>query len=122
MKMIGMRVGQQHGIEPRDAGIEQLLAKIGRRIDQQDRAAAFDEQRTASPPVARIGRDRSGPNPARLPALPKKHRSLERLPSCNTRACGGRCAFWNSRKKFSVVDRGKFLERTLLSAPPLSPP
>ena len=48
MKMIGMGMGQQHGIEPRDASIEQLLAKIRRRIDQQrprHRLSTSSEQR-----------------------------------------------------------------------------
>jgi hypothetical protein len=29
MKMIGMRMGQDHRIEARDLGVEQLLAQIG---------------------------------------------------------------------------------------------
>ena len=42
MKMVRVCVGQKHRIEPRDVGIKQLLAKVGRRIDQKDRAAVFD--------------------------------------------------------------------------------
>ena len=55
MKMIGVRMGQQHGVEPGGAGKEQLLAQIGRGIDQERGTAAFDEERAAAPRVARLG-------------------------------------------------------------------
>ena len=37
--MVGMLMRDQHAVEPVDFGIEQLLAKIGRAVDQNARAA-----------------------------------------------------------------------------------
>ena len=56
VQMIGMRMRQQHRVEPADPGIEQLLPQIGRGIDQQRATAALDQQRAAAAPVARVGR------------------------------------------------------------------
>ena len=43
-----------------DAGVEQLLAQIGRGIDQHA-APRFDQQRAAAAPVARVGRIAASP-------------------------------------------------------------
>ena len=54
MKMIGVRMGQQHGVEPGGAGKEQLLAQIGRGVDQERGTAAFDNGRAGE--VSRLYR------------------------------------------------------------------
>src|SRR5215831_947201 len=59
MGVVGMFVRDQNAIEPVDIGVEELLAEIGRGIDQDPRASAFlvaalDQQRAAAPPVFRI--------------------------------------------------------------------
>ncbi len=51
-----MGMGEQHGIEPPCSGIEQLLAQIRRRVDQNRAVAVLDEQRDAPPAVLRLGR------------------------------------------------------------------
>ena len=59
MNMVGVRMGQQDGVEPGNAELEQLFAKIGRHVDEElGRGAVFagvlDEDRTAPAPVFRI--------------------------------------------------------------------
>ena len=56
MQMVGMRMGQQDGIQPRDTGVQQLLAQIGRGVDQNCPPAGFDQQRSSAATVARLGR------------------------------------------------------------------
>ena len=57
--VIGMVVGVEHAIDPTDAGVEQLLAEVGRGVDQDRgvaaRAVAFDQQRAAPAPILRVG-------------------------------------------------------------------
>src|SRR5260370_39603549 len=77
MKMIGMRMGQQHGVEPGGAGVEQLLAQIGRGIDQERGTAAFDEERAAAPIVARLGGGARPPIPADRPDAPGRAATKE---------------------------------------------
>ena len=51
MRVIGMFMGVEHAVEPTDAGIEQLLPDVGRRVDQHRGGAvdprALDQQRAA---------------------------------------------------------------------------
>ncbi len=59
MRMIGVRMGQQDGVEPVDAEIEQLAAQIRRHVDENLRRAAvapssLEEDRTAPAAVLRI--------------------------------------------------------------------
>src|SRR5208337_739299 len=60
MRVIGVRVGDQYGIDVLDVGLDQLLAQIRSRIDERGRDAvradAFDERGRAAAAVARIGR------------------------------------------------------------------
>lgn len=56
MNMVGVRMGQQDGVEPADAEPEQLFAKIRRHVDENlgrsaALAGALDEDRTAPAPV-----------------------------------------------------------------------
>src|SRR5262245_1095523 len=57
--VIGVVVGVEHAVEPDRAGIEELLAQIGRGIDQRRgltlRAVPFDEERATLAPVLGIG-------------------------------------------------------------------
>lgn len=52
--MIAMRVGNDHAVEPRGSGREQLLTKVGAAIDKQRLLAAFDQDRGAQPAIARL--------------------------------------------------------------------
>ena len=66
VRVVGVVVRVEHAIQGLDARIEQLFAKIRGRIDQHGRTAAFgkaiDQQRTAPPPVLRIGRIAGAPD------------------------------------------------------------
>src|SRR2546428_12909120 len=99
VKMIGMRVGQYHRVEPRRAGVEHLLAQIGRGVDQERLAAAFHQERAAPPGVARIGRVAAAPVRADRRHAPGGAAAEQ---GCLHRGAG-RTAFWNRRKKLSVV-------------------
>src|SRR5258708_2817479 len=55
MKMIGVRVGVDDGVDPAHPSIEQLLAEIRRRVDQHHAVAAFNQYRRATAAVARVG-------------------------------------------------------------------
>ncbi len=49
-----MRVGVEDRIEAVGAGVEQLAAQVGRRVDQDARRALVDQDRAAPAPVARV--------------------------------------------------------------------
>ena len=57
MGMVGMLMGVEHAVEPIDIGIQQLLAQIGRGVDQHPRRAAgraaLYQKRGAPPAVFR---------------------------------------------------------------------
>ena len=46
--MVGVLVGEEHGVEPIDPGVEKLLAQVGRGVDQNagdaSSVAPFDQQ------------------------------------------------------------------------------
>ena len=52
VRVVGVRMGHQDAVEPLDAGLDQLLAQIGRRVDEDSgRAAgpeALEEHRAAA--------------------------------------------------------------------------
>jgi hypothetical protein len=52
--MIGVRVSKQNRIEPLQTRPESLLAKIGRRINDEDLISVFDQYRSSKSFVARI--------------------------------------------------------------------
>ena len=56
--VVGMRMGHQDAVEPLDAGLDQLLAQVGRGVDEdRGRAAAaeaLDQRRAASAAVLRV--------------------------------------------------------------------
>src|SRR5262249_58724405 len=58
--MVGMLMRIEHGVEPIDLGVKQLLAQIRRRIDQDTgnarAGAALDQKRGAAPAVLGIAR------------------------------------------------------------------
>src|ERR1700737_969362 len=95
--LIGMFMGQKHGVEVVDVSGDQLLAQIGRSIDQDSRHSVvpgpFGEQRAAAAAVFRI------PGIARPPA--------ER----GTRNAGGGSATENrQRQRHAVAFGGGTLE------------
>ena len=56
--LVGMLVGEEHRVDMIDLGVDQLLAQVGRGVDQDTRDSAFpralDEQRAAAAAVFRI--------------------------------------------------------------------
>src|SRR4051812_49934938 len=56
--VVGMLMGIEHGVDPIDVSVEQLLAEIRRRVDQDasdaSAGAALDQKRGAAPAVLRI--------------------------------------------------------------------
>ena len=51
--VVGVDVGEQHGVDRLDLGIQKLLAQIRRGVDQNPPAGLLDENGAAPPPVAR---------------------------------------------------------------------
>ena len=53
--LVGVLMGQKHGVDVIDLGIDQLLAQVGRGIDHDPRGAvragALDQQRAAAAAV-----------------------------------------------------------------------
>src|SRR5690349_20746066 len=100
--MIGMGVGEQHGVDPPHPSVKELLAQIWRGVDEQRRPTLLHQHRDPAAAVARIGGIALPPliadawnAPGRTAA---KHGHAHHIPS------GGR-ALANSRKKFSLVTR-----------------
>ena len=58
MGLVGMLMGQKHRVEMVDVGVDQLLAQVGRGVDQDSRHSAIpgplDEQRAAAAAVLRV--------------------------------------------------------------------
>lgn len=54
--MVRMQMGEEHGIDVADTGSDQLLAKLGGRVDQQDILFALDDQTVSRSVIARITR------------------------------------------------------------------
>src|SRR5579871_1558549 len=96
--MIGMRMGQQQGVDLMCAGIEQLLAQVGAAVDQHALPAASDQQRAAPPPVAWLGRVAAAPFRTDRRDAPGRAAAEQ----CDLHAAG-RPALANSRKKLSLV-------------------
>src|SRR5947209_12580079 len=61
-QVIGMRVGEEDEVEARDRIAQQLGAKVGRGVDEEEAAVGFDLHRLPQPLVARIvrGADAAG--------------------------------------------------------------
>src|SRR5262252_5427209 len=60
MRVVGVRMGIEHSVDMLDAGSEQLLAQVWRRVDQHGRSATFakpfNQEGTAPPPIFWVGR------------------------------------------------------------------
>ena len=99
MYVVRMGVGEENAIDPVDSGVEGLVAKVGRRVDQDIHAVPFDEDGRPAPPVARIARIAISPAAAdhrhALGASAAEYGDLHRP----ARAAD----FLNNRKKLSVV-------------------
>src|SRR5262249_42508502 len=98
MQMIGMGMGQDDRVETVDLGGKQLLAQIGRGVDQHGLAAALDQQRGAAPAVARVRRVAGAP-------IGTDRRHAGRRTAAEERRLhgAGGTALAKSRKKFAVV-------------------
>ncbi len=108
MGLVGVLVGQKHRVDVVDMGVDQLLAQIGRGVDQDPRHAAIGsplgQQRAAAAAVFRIvgiagaPAERRTRNAGRGSAAEDRQRQRHAVASA-----GG--TLLNSRKKFSVVWR-----------------
>ena len=59
--VVGVIVGEQHGVDAIDAARDELQPQLGRRVDQQARSAiGLDHRADAGAAVARIGRAADG--------------------------------------------------------------
>jgi hypothetical protein len=62
--VVGVGVGEEHGIDAADVVNERLLAEVGRGVDEERAATAgiehFDQHAGAQPAVARVGRGADG--------------------------------------------------------------
>src|SRR5208337_121096 len=60
MRVVGVRMGDQHAVDMLHLGLDQLFAQVGPGVDQHGRhaggAVPFDENRAAATAVAWIGR------------------------------------------------------------------
>src|SRR5690606_28192650 len=67
MRMVGMLMGKEHGVDPIDIGVEQLLAHIRSGVDQDSRwlfnafRPTFNQQRTAPAAISRFLRIAGAP-------------------------------------------------------------
>src|SRR6185437_953931 len=77
----------------------QLLAQIGRRVDENRRAVMLDEQRAAAAPVLRL----RGIAGAPIIADERHPAGAAAAEDADFHAASGRRALSNRRKKFSVV-------------------
>src|SRR5215468_540611 len=74
VRVVGVRMGVEHSVDMLDAGGEQLLAQVWRRVDQHGRSAAlakpFNQQGAAPTPIFWVGRIAVAPDiaHARYPA------------------------------------------------------
>jgi hypothetical protein len=55
VQVVGVRVGEKHGVKSGDAGIEDLQAELGRRIHDEGTAVGFDGDARTPSLVARVG-------------------------------------------------------------------
>src|SRR5262245_9305054 len=122
MGTVGVLVGEEHPVQPVDLGVEQLLAQVGRGIDQHagdaHPVAPFHQQRRPAAPVPGIagiaGSPAQGGTRNAAGGARAKNREAERhavrAVSPGARASGSapaeaRGTLWKSRKKFSLVWR-----------------
>ena len=111
--MVGVIVGIEHAVKPADTDVEQLLAEVGRRVDEHRRrplpAFALDQHRTAPPPVLRVCGIACAPDIA--DAWHAAGRAAAKDGELEGHAAGtdaaARGTLLNRRKKLSVVARAK---------------
>src|SRR5262249_10861102 len=108
MRVVGVCMGVEDGIDMLDAGGEQLLAQVGGGVDQPGRspilAEPFDQQRASPPPVLWVGGIAVAPDIADARHAPGRAAAQDRKAHAHAaRAVRGVLAY--SRKKLSVVAR-----------------
>src|SRR5581483_2962531 len=115
MGLVGMLMRQKRRIEMIDAGIDQLLAQIGRGVNDNARdplmGRALDQQRTTAAAVLRIGGIAFAPA-ERRPRHACRRAAAENGEHERHAACGAG-TLENRRKKFSVVCRDISSSETL---------
>ena len=105
--MVGVLMGIKHAIEPVDIGVEQLLAQIGRRVDEHARAPS-DRSSTSSEQRRRRLRGSVGSQrPSRAGAGTPPDEPQPRIGDGEAHAAPPRArgTFANRRKKLSLVWR-----------------
>src|ERR1700688_1511603 len=109
MGVIGMLMSEQHAIKPVHLCVEQLLAQIGRAVDQNAcyaaRASALNQQRAAPPAVfwiVRIARAPTERDARHAHGRPAAQDGEGQTHAASRKVRG---TLRNSRKKFSVVWR-----------------
>src|SRR6185437_11578160 len=95
-----MAVREEHGIDAGDAGIEHLLAQVGRCVDEHGGARLLDQDRDAPPAVLRVLGIAIAPIAADARHTPRRSAAEHRHPHQD--ASGG-FALVKSVKKFAVV-------------------
>ena len=116
VRVIGVRMGHEDAVEPPDAGVDQLLAQVGRSVDENGRRAARARRARRAPSSGGGGSsgspDRRRPTPARRAARPPTSRSPGWSAATSMRdskACGGlpklRAAPASLRKTACVLAR-----------------
>src|SRR5579871_415951 len=100
-------MGQKHRVDMIDVGIDQLLAQIGRSVDDDGGLAvlrgSLDQQRTAPATIFRICRIALAPAERR--AWHTRRGAAAHDGQRQRHALSGRGTLENRRKKFSVVCR-----------------
>ena len=97
--MVGVGVGEQDRVDPVDARIEGLVAKVGRGVDEDVDAVPFDEDRRPAPAVARVARVAIAPMATDHGHALGAAAAEDGNPHRPARAAD----FLNNRKKLSVV-------------------
>src|SRR6266850_1594982 len=98
MEMVGVRVGHQHGVEPSDISIEELLAEVRGGIDQDYRRTDLDQHRHPAATITPIF------GIATAPIRPDRRHAGRRAAAedGHPHLAGGR-TLPNRRKKLAVV-------------------
>src|SRR4051812_3535608 len=107
--VVGVLVAVEHGIDPIDIGVDELVAEIRSGIDQHARdavcTAPLDQQRAAPPPVLRVAGIACAPAGAGPRHAARGAAAENREGQAHAAAAAGRGTLENNLKKFSVVWR-----------------
>src|SRR5882757_3522262 len=123
VQLVGMVVRPDHGVDPLDTCVNQLLAQVGRGVDQDGFALVLDEDGTAAAAVAAVLRVGGTPFGSALAARPgdaRRDTAAQDGYAHSWRSASARFALVNSRKKLSVVADSSSAMPTPLSSATLA--